>query len=233
MDRPQLALISLDAPSLQQSNKVHHAADVFPWLQAQGLAKWARYRGSLRTASYLVISLISESGHGEYFIWSDIPGADAVLHTLDLEEFIDQLNDDEECQTLLNFEVFKHGTKTTTIASALREKNTTLNTTTARALGKAAKAFGLARSTITLDHLQDFIARLIDGWTIIKPDTMDIHTMSSLAATFATALGSHNAGYTLQDIMGAFVRGVEDGERCIAHWSKSRSGSRRRRFRDV
>ena len=45
MDRPRLALIDLDAPPLQEPNKVHHAADVFPWLKSQGLVRWARYRG--------------------------------------------------------------------------------------------------------------------------------------------------------------------------------------------
>ncbi|KAJ4326366.1 hypothetical protein N0V94_000041 [Neodidymelliopsis sp. IMI 364377] len=197
------------------SHKVHHAAEVFPWLKSQGLARWARYRGN-----------------GEYFVWSDIP-SDAVLQTMDLNGLLETLNDDPDCQALLNLHVFEPGTKTNTntIASALRERNTTLNTTTTRALGKIAKAFGMTKPTITLPHVQDFIARLIDGWTIRKSPNTDIHTMSSIAATFSIAMGTHQAGYTVQDVMGAFVNGVDDGTRCIAHWSRSGSGSRRKRFR--
>lgn len=108
-----------------------------------------------------------------------------------------------------------------------------LNSTTARALGKIARIFGLNGSSITLEHLQDFVARLMDGWTITKPEAIDMHTMSSFAATFATAMGSHAGGYTLQQVMGAFIEGVDHGTHCIAHWSKSGSGSRRQRFRDA
>ncbi|UPX13729.1 uncharacterized protein EKO05_0004228 [Ascochyta rabiei] len=213
MEQPKIALISLGASCLQQKQKVHHAADIFPWLKAQGLAKWARYRG-----------------HGEYFIWSDIP-EDAVLHTLEVDKLIEDLNNDAECRELLHFVVFEAGVKTNAIAAILRERNKTLNTATARALGKIARAFGMGQSNMTLRHLQDFVARILDGWTILRPDVIDMHTMSSLSATFATTLGSHDAGHTLQDVMGAFIRGVDDGVRCIAHWSRSRSGSRRQRFR--
>lgn len=46
MQQPQLALINLNASSLQEAHKLHHAADVFIWLKAQGLARWARYKGN-------------------------------------------------------------------------------------------------------------------------------------------------------------------------------------------
>lgn len=106
-----------------------------------------------------------------------------------------------------------------------------LNTASARAMGKIAKAFGMAQSNVSLQHLREFVARVMDGWTILKADSIDVHTLSSLASTFATVLGSHHAGYTVQDVMGAFIDGVDDGTRCIEYWSKSRSGSRRQRFR--
>jgi hypothetical protein len=229
MENPQLALISLDALSLQQEHKIHHAADVFPWLKAQGLARWARYRGKSHCHSFSQ-SLTTEQGNGEYFVWSDL-ASDAVLDTMDLNNLLENLKNDPDCQSLLNLYVFEPGNKTNAIASALREKNTTLNTFTARALGKIAKAFGMTKPAITLSHLQDFIARLVDGWTIQKSHTLDVHTMNSLGATFASAMGTHAAGYTLQDVVGAFVNGVDDGGKCIAHWSRSGSGSRRKRFR--
>ena len=173
---------------------------------------------------------MSVSGIGEYFIWGDIP-SDAVLHTLNLDDLINNLNNDEESRNLLSFDVFEPGTKTNVIASVLREKNIMLNTMTARALGKIARTFGMAQSNIGLGHLQNFIARLTDGWTIIKADAIDVHTMSSFAVAFATAMGPHATGYNLQDVMGAFIEGVENGTCCIAHWSRSRSSSRHQRFR--
>lgn len=172
------------------------------------------------------------TGNGEYFIWAEIPN-DAVLHTWDLESLISELDNDMECHGLFNFDVFKPDTRTTTIAAALREKHAMLNTATARALGKAARMFGMGQDNMTLEHLQDFVARLMDGWTITEPEKIDLHAMGSLATAFATAMGPHSSGYTLQQVMGTFIEGVEQGSRCIAHWSRSRSGGRRQRFRDA
>jgi hypothetical protein len=165
-------------------------------------------------------------------VWAEIPN-DAVLNTLDLEGLIRELDHDVDCNDLLSFDVFKPDTRTSALAGTLREKNVMLNTSTARALGKIAKMFGLNQENVTLEHLQDFVARLMNGWTITKPEMIDMHTMSSLATTFATSLGPHTRGYTLQQVMGAFIEGVDQGTRCIAHWSRSRSGSRRSRFRSA
>ena len=224
-------MIDLDAQSLQQEHKVHHAAEIFSWLKSQGLARWASYKGTSATL-YSSTQTKETTGNGEYFVWAEI-GDDAVLHTLDLESLIRELNDDVDCNDLLSFDVFKPDTKTNAIASALREKNVMLNSTTARALGKLAKMFGMDQDNVTLEHLQDFVARIMDGWMITKPEMMDMHTMSSLATTFATSLVPHAGDYTLQQVMGAFIEGVDHGTRCIAHWSRSRSGSRCQRFRDA
>jgi hypothetical protein len=146
---------------------------------------------------------------------------------------VKELNDDSDCRRLLNFDTFQAGARTNHIAGALRERNALLNTTTARALGKTAKLFGMGKSNVTLDHITDFTARLIDGWSITKPDIINIQTLSSLAATFATTLGSHAGGHTIQDVMSAFMAGVDHGTLCMNYWSQSRSGSRRQRFREA
>jgi hypothetical protein len=163
-------------------------------------------------------------------MWADIP-SDAILCTLDLEDLLDDIRNDDDCANLMNLDTFRAGAKTSIVASALREKNIVLNMATARALGKIAKAFRMAEINVTLNHLQNFVSRIIDGWSIEKSEAIDMHTMSSLAATFAMSMGSHTAGYNIQDIMRAFISGVNEGTRCMAHWSKSRSGSRRQRFR--
>ncbi len=144
---------------------------------------------------------------------------------------MEALNEDEDCRRLLNFDVFEAGKKTTAIAHSLREKNITLNNANARALGKIAAMFGLPTRRMTLEHLENFIARMFDGWSIEKSESLDIHTLSSLATTFAVSMGPHAGGHTLQAVMGAFLRGVDEGTKCAAHWSRSRSSSRRQRFR--
>ena len=178
------------------------------------------------------LMLILTPGHGEFFIWGDIP-SDAVLHTLDLNDLITNLYNDPDCHELLSIDVFEPGIKTNAIAATLREKNVMLNTVTARALGKTAKMFGVNQSSVTLVHMQDFVARIMDGWSITKGQYVDMHTMSSLAAVFAIALGPHEGRYSRQEIMAAFIEGVENGTRCIAHWSRSHSGGRRQRFREA
>ncbi|KAF3004210.1 hypothetical protein E8E13_006886 [Curvularia kusanoi] len=169
---------------------------------------------------------------GEYFVWADIPN-DAILQILDHTDLIQHLNDNPDCRQLLNFEKFEVGSRTKDIAATLRENGLVLNMPTARALGKIAKAFGMGQSGVKAEHLSDLVARLIDGWSITKADFLDRHTMSSLSATFATALGPHADGYTLQEVMASFMQGVDDGTRCMTHWSRSRSGTRRQRFRNA
>lgn len=46
MKSPKMAVINLRALSLQEEHKMQHAADVFRWLRAQGLTKWAKYKGN-------------------------------------------------------------------------------------------------------------------------------------------------------------------------------------------
>ena len=174
--------------------------------------------------------LILNTGQGEYLVYADIP-QDAVINDVDLDNWCEQVKTDHDCRDLLNLDIFQPGTSTAMLASALRERNTILNTPTVRAIGKAAKMLGLASARVSLDHIQDFIARVVDGWSITRSEATDIHTMSTFAATFAQVLGTHDAGHTLQDVMGAFTRGVDSGTYSIAHWSRSRSGGRRQRFR--
>lgn len=163
---------------------------------------------------------------------ADIP-KDAILQTLDLTDLIRRLNNDQDCRQLVNFDLNTDYKTTKDTAATLREIGVVLNMPTARALGKIAKAIGMGRSGVKAEHLSDLVARLIDGWSITKADFLDRHTMSSLSATFATALGPHAGGYTLQEVMAAFLQGVDDGTRCMTHWSRSGSGTRRQRFRNA
>lgn len=151
---------------------------------------------------------------------------------MDLTYLIESLKQDSDCQRLLDFDSFRPGMKTKVISAALRDRNTRLNTTTARAMGKAAKVFGICQVNATLEHMTDFVARIIDGWSVQEIDHVGMHTMDFLAATFATSLGKHAGGHTIHDMKTAFIKGVNHGSFCIAHWSRSRSGTRRQRFRE-
>jgi hypothetical protein len=52
MERPRIAIIDLEHPSLKAPNKTLHAAEVLLSLKREGLAHFARYKG-----------------HAEYMIW--------------------------------------------------------------------------------------------------------------------------------------------------------------------
>lgn len=52
MEKPRLAVIDLEHPSLRAPNKTLHAAKVLRTLKREGLAHFARYKG-----------------HAEYMIW--------------------------------------------------------------------------------------------------------------------------------------------------------------------
>lgn len=216
---------------MRQYYKVLHVSKVLPWLKARGQAQWARYQGHAGKLGS-VKSHLTYADVVEWICWANIP-REVIIHHFSLSEVVVLAQRDSECAELLSLDAFHLGNATKAVATYLKGRNLKLNTAIARSLGVVAKTFGLARQSAKLDHLADFIARLVDGWGITEPQAINIHVRSSLAATFATAFGPHARGSNLQEVMVAFLEGVDQGTRCIADWSRSDSGSRRQRFRDA
>lgn len=222
MKNAHIAVIDLTSLS-NESNKVHHAADVFRWLKSQGLAKWARYKGI--SSQSLSCNAYSNNllGEGEYICWARIPG-DCIMHVFDVDELWQLAADDPASTSLLRPRAFGSGLKTLAVASHLRNTSCVLNTSIAGAMGRVAKLFGMR--TLTDQHLTDFIARLVDGFYVEQNASTDIHTMSTIASHFALAFGSHPL-YTHQQLMSAFLDGIDQGLRYTERWSSSGSGQKK------
>ena len=144
-----------------------------------------------------------------------------------LADHLQQLS--EHDVKLLNLEAFQSNRKTGDIASEMRDRNTFLSTQSSATIGRLAKLF-LGQAKITAMHITEFVARVVDGFSIHKHSATDIHSMSSIAQAFATAFGPHPL-HSHQEIMAAFLDGVEDGRVSSARWSKSRSGRKYARRR--
>ena len=150
--------------------------------------------------------------------------AQAVLTTMYLTDLQDLCDRDPCCARLLNLSAF-NGSPTNQVASQMRDRNLVLNTQTARSLGTVSRSFAMNGPKVRLSHIVEFVARFVDGFYIQEPSAVGIHTMSSLAHVFAEALGTHPE-YNHQQIMGAFMEGIEEGIKCAQRWSRSSSGSK-------
>lgn len=177
-------------------------------LKKDGQAWWARYRG-----------------HAERLVWANLPRA-SILYYFSLAHLQELSNSNPVCESLLGLDEFQPGRRTLSVSARLREKNTVLSTSTARAMGSIARTFGFAMAGVKLVHIQDFIARLCDGWQITDGSVSD-HIKSVAANAFAVTLGS--VTHPLKDVMCAFIDGFQQGTDTIAYYSKRRSGTGRMR----
>jgi hypothetical protein len=112
----------------------------------------------------------------------------------------------------------------------MKEKNIVLNTATAHAMGSISRVFGMHCNNVTLEHIQTFISRLVDGWQIQENDVNDIHT-SSVTTTFAMSLSSQI--HRIQDVMTAFMNGMQQGTDIIAYYARRRPNFQRTRTNEA
>ncbi|KAH9868581.1 hypothetical protein J1614_007653, partial [Plenodomus biglobosus] len=210
LHEPKIAIIDLRAPCMQQDHKTHLASATLKWLKKDGKIK-LRYR---------------YQGHGDWFSYATIP-KEAILKHFKLEDLHDTCSHDSAAARLMNLEAFHPGLKTREVASAMRDRKNVLNTGVASAIGRLANLF-LGNTRASTQHISAFVARMVDGCYIEKNEATDMHSMSSMAGAFATNFGLHK-GCSHQQIMAAFLDGVECGIERAAYWSRSGSGSRRKK----
>ncbi|OAL56880.1 hypothetical protein IQ07DRAFT_21612 [Pyrenochaeta sp. DS3sAY3a] len=204
MTNPFIAIIDMRHPHLKEEpNKILHVEPCLRWLKSNGQAQWARYKGS-----------------AEWVIWGRLD-APTVLHTFSLEKLISICYANPVCNSIMGLETFQAGRQVRDIATLLRRKKTELCPMTARALGMIGRVFGLHEGQISLQHIACFVSKLIDGFYINSP-SMSLHERSNIASSFAIALNSHQ--HLIQAIMGAFLDGVEEGQKSIAYYSRGRRG---------
>jgi hypothetical protein len=150
-------------------------------------------------------------------VWANIP-REAVLNHFPLSDLLSLADRDPRSANILHLEHFEPGRRTLAVSSLLREEQTVLSNHTARAIGCVTKTFGLDGEDVEVHHIREFVGRLVDGWQIRGDSSYGIHTVNSHAYAFAATLG-HRAQY-LQDIMKAFVDGMQQGTANIAYYAR-------------
>lgn len=78
----------------------------------------------------------------------------------------------------------------------------------------------LGIGSASLVQIQAFVTAMVDGWYISAP-VDDEEEMRVLALVFATAVDPRE-GYTVLEVMEAFVRGVMVGRENVAVWMGGR-----------
>ncbi|KAH7127027.1 hypothetical protein B0J11DRAFT_579445 [Dendryphion nanum] len=219
MNDPRIAIINLDHQSLKTPNKKHHAASILSWLKSNGQANWARYKGT-----------------AEYLVWGNIEQA-AILRHFPISELLHLAATDilcfESIQPILRFDengvlIPRKKPRTRVVAQMLKEKQLLLDSDTANTMGKLAGKFGLGDST--LSHIKEFVKVIIDGWSI-SAQAINYNMMNVLAMKFTIAMGPRKSTYDIQEIMKAFIEGIEIGTRNIEIFSGS--GHRRYKHRST
>jgi hypothetical protein len=156
-------------------------------------------------------------------VWASVPRPAIITH-FPLSELQSLSTNNLSCAEILNLDEFRPGRRTRHISDQMKAKNIVLNTATAHAMGAISRIFGMHRNNVNLEHIQGLISRLVDGWQISEHPVSDIHTISSIATSFAMSLRSR--AYRVQDVMLAFQKSVHQGTDTIAYYACRRSGPR-------
>jgi hypothetical protein len=130
---------------------------------------------------------------------------------------------EKDCAELLSLDNFESGRRTLQVSSRLRERNTILNTASARALGKIAKSC-ICGDAVHLHHIREFVGRFVDGWSLSSAVTQ--HVQNRSAHAFAVAFDTDL--YSVCDIMNAFKDGMQDGADVLAYYACRRRPDSRR-----
>ncbi|KAH3987159.1 hypothetical protein JI435_001940 [Parastagonospora nodorum SN15] len=200
LTQPRIALIDLSKIDKGNTLRAH---EVIRDLKKEGLAYWANTKH-----------------YAELLVWGQIK-REAIIREFSLRELILLADAHHSIADLLQLHQFQVGRRTSLVATSLVTKNTRLDAECAEAMATIAEQFGL----VQLRHIENLVARLVDGWSITVSTSLDIELAGVL---FARKLRSSKN--STRDVASAFVKGVEEGVARLAYWSQRR-GSRVRRFR--
>jgi hypothetical protein len=123
---------------------------------------------------------------------------------------------------LLSLETFRPGVRTLTVSSQLNARNVTLNTTAAKAMARVCSQFFLSPN-VKLVHIQELVARVVDGFRINKDASQDL---SSCGMVFAIAF--HSGAHRIEDVVEAFIEGLEMGWKAVEFYTRRKRPAKRR-----
>ena len=201
---PQIAVIDLSHPTLQDKYKQSRASKCLKDLKKIGQAYWAKYKGL-----------------AEVMIWGEIPLAAVLCHT-SLSNVAAKITQETAGNLIFNMDDWIPDQSAYRLTEKLKSRNITLDHDTARAIGIFGKEMGLDNATG--QHISEFVQVNVDGWSMQFSD--DIHTRASIATSFATAL--NHTMLHVQEVMQAFCTGVEHGLENLAYYGRRSPRSRKR-----
>jgi hypothetical protein len=129
-------------------------------------------------------------------------------------------NSDEACASLLALQEFQKGRTTRHVSTRLQNNNFVLKRKIARRIAAIARTFHMDNMGVSLVHIQDFVARFVDGWKVSEGPINGADAKSRVAAAFATTLASR--AHHVRDVMIAFQNGIQHGTETIAYYSRRR-----------
>lgn len=87
-------------------------------------------------------------------------------------------------------------------------------------MGAIASLLGFDGPHVTLRHVTEFVARLVDGLYLRKPPAVDYNELRAYADYFALALGHSRLEFRRVSV--AWMEGVEEGLRSAQRWERGR-----------
>jgi hypothetical protein len=168
-------------------------------------AGWARTKHLAGSSPSPLCSNLVGSSRVEQLVWADIPRA-AIIRHFSLRDLICLSDEHQSVADLLRLHTFKKGLRTAIVASRLKEKNIILDLTSAEAIARVCRQFGICQPS----HIKDLVACLVDGWSIACGPTRNDY---SIAMAFAGTLNTY--AYPSEDIINAFVQGCDEGSEAL------------------
>jgi hypothetical protein len=159
----------------------------------------------------------------EYMAFGNIDRG-SILHHIPIADIINLYDHDKGVAELLSLHLFAKNRRTKDVALELRERNITINPSSAAAMGRfAATMFGTGKG-VSLHHISEMVARVVDGgWCLVEDTPLGY----DCALAFALALDSDV--YDKRDVANAFLVGIKKGNDVVRFYSrKPRAGTRRR-----
>jgi hypothetical protein len=154
-------------------------------------------------------------------VWGQID-RESIIHHFSLAELISLYDHDKAVAKLLHLTAFTKASRTPEVASELRERNLAIEPPIAAAMGRVASLFGFVSENASLDHIEEFVSRLVDGWGLVEDPLQSNHCAFAFARALNTNIHEERA------VAGAYITGIQKGIDAIEFYAKKRHTSTRR-----
>jgi hypothetical protein len=145
-----------------------------------------------------------------------------ILHNVSLGDIIALCDNDEAIAKLLRPQAFRPGSRTGHVASELRDGNVMINPSSAAAMGRLAACLLGSSKDVSLDHIEELVGRLVDGWGLVEDLQQDYSCALAFAKSFDS--GSHEE----HDVANAFIIGIKKGGDVLQFYATKRRASTHR-----